>query len=62
MVDPMEFEVRCIGCNELMTPTTTDWDMFRLGVYVHDALPCFREADKKLVFGGGIPMTEVTNA
>ena len=51
----IEQNMKCMGCGLLMTPTTTDWALFRQGLHVHDALPCVRELDRKLSALGGTP-------
>jgi hypothetical protein len=41
-------EVRCIGCNELTTPQTIDWELFRLGIHVHNTEECLAKGNAKL--------------
>ena len=53
-------EVNCIACGLLMTPTTTEWPLFRVGVHVHEALPCVREAHRLLAASGGLPRVSVS--
>ena len=51
-----EVDMKCMGCGLAMTPTTTDWQLFRQGIHVHDALPCVRALDAKLAAHGGTPL------
>lgn len=50
-----EDDFNCMGCGLRMTPSTTDWAMFRQGLQVHDALPCLQKLDAKLAAHGGTP-------
>jgi len=44
----IKIEVRCIGCGELTTPRTVDWELFRVGVHVHSDPDCIRSAEAML--------------
>lgn len=48
MATEITFEVRCIGCHELVTPQEVDWELFRLGVNVHNTEECRAKAEEKL--------------
>jgi hypothetical protein len=37
--------VTCMGCLEQMTPNQTDWELFRIGIHVHDSDSCFEKAE-----------------
>ena len=54
MAKEITFEVRCIGCNELVTPQEVDWELFRLGVHVHDSDGCRDKAEEKFQKMSGI--------
>jgi hypothetical protein len=42
------FEVRCLGCEQLVTPGEVDWGLFRLGLNVHDKETCKDKLEGKL--------------
>lgn len=47
-VEYIELDVHCYGCGLSMTPDTTAWELFRVGIHSHNNEDCFEKILNRL--------------